>query len=268
MLPEIKTLVVDDEPVARAGVRKLLRADDDIVVVGEAGNGRAAIRLIEELQPDLVFLDIQMPELNGFEVLEAVGTQRIPAVVFVTAYDQFALRAFEAQALDYILKPFEDERFLAVLGRAKEQVRRSRTSDLGDRLEALLSAYATHNSGSSSSAAPATGFLTRILVRDSGTVTFQPVDGIDWIEAADYYAKLHVGDRVELVRYTMNELERQLDPRRFVRVHRSAIVNVLRVKEIRVDYQNHHVIVLRSGTRVPLSRSRKEILEEVLSRAG
>ena len=265
MTAEIRTVVIDDEPVARAGVQKLLRDDDEVVVVGEAGNGRDAIRLIEELQPDLVFLDIQMPELNGFEVLEAIGPRQVPALVFVTAYDQFALRAFEAQALDYILKPFEDDRFLAVLERAKEQVRRSRSSELGDRLEALLSAYAAHNA---SVPAPPAGYLTRILVRDSGTVTFQPVDAIDWIEAADYYAKLHVAEKVELVRYTMNDLERQLDPRRFVRVHRSAIVNVLRVKEIRLDYQNHHVIVLRSGTRVPLSRSRKEVLEEVLSRAG
>ena len=264
MTNEIRTVVIDDEPVARAGVRKLLRDDPDIMVVGEAGNGLDAIKLIEEAQPDLVFLDIQMPELNGFGVLEAVGPRRIPAVVFVTAYDQFAIRAFEAQALDYILKPFEDDRFLTVLERAKEQVRRSRSSELGDRLEALLTAYAANNS--TGGAAPG-GYLARILVRDSGTVTFQPVEAIDWIEAADYYAKLHVGDAVQLVRYTMNELERQLDPRRFVRVHRSAIVNVLRVKEIRVDYQNHHVIVLRNGTRVPLSRSRKESLEDILSRA-
>ena len=265
MSNEIRTVVIDDEPVARAGVQKLLRDDPDIVVVGEAGNGRAAIKLIEELEPDLVFLDIQMPELNGFGVLEAVGPRRVPAVVFVTAYDQFALRAFEAQALDYILKPFEDERFLAVLERAKEQVHRSRSSELGDRLEALLNVYAAHNPGGAPAAT--TGFLARILVRDSGTVTFQPVDAIDWIEAADYYAKLHVGEAVQLVRYTMNELEKQLDPRRFVRVHRSAIVNVMRVKEIRVDYQNHHIVVLRNGTRVPLSRSRKEALEEILSRA-
>ena len=198
-------------------------------------------------------------------MLEAVGPRSIPAVVFVTAYDQFALRAFEAQALDYILKPFEDERFLAVLERAKEQVRRSRSSELGDRLEALLTSYAAHNAGAAAGAPG--GYIGRILVRDSGTVTFQPVDAIDWIEAADYYAKLHVGESVQLVRYTMNELEKQLDPRRFVRVHRSAIVNVLRVKEIRVDYQNHPVIVLRNGTRVPLSRSRKDALEEILSRA-
>lgn len=259
-------LIVDDEPVARAGVRKLVQHDPDITVVGEARDGAEAISLIAELQPDLVFLDIQMPELNGFDVLEAVGADRAPIVVFVTAYDQFALRAFEAQALDYILKPFDDERFRAALARAKDQVRRSRSADLTDKLEALLSAYATQSRAPAQGARP--GYLTRIIVRDSGTVTFQPVDTLDWIEAADYYAKLHIGDAVQLVRYTMNELEHQLDPRRFVRVHRSAIVNISRVKEIRVDYQNHHLVVLKNGTRIPLSRSRRDLLEDVLSKGA
>jgi two-component system LytT family response regulator len=265
-LPEIRTLVVDDEPSARNGIKRLLRKDAEIEVVGEAGNGRDAAERIRSLQPDLVFLDIQMPEMTGIQVVEAIGPQNAPVVIFVTAYDQFALRAFEVQALDYILKPFDDDRFYAVLERAKEHVRRSRSSDLGDRLEALLRSYGAP--ASPTPAPPPSGaFLTRILVKEAGTVRFQPVDTIDWIEAADYYAKLHIGEAIQLVRHTMNELERELDPGQFVRVHRSAIVNVSRVKEIRVDYQNHHIVVLRSGVRVPLSRSRKEVLESVLARS-
>jgi two-component system, LytTR family, response regulator len=265
-MPEIRVVVVDDEPMARAGVQKLLRDDPEIEIVGEAGNGRDAITLIQRVEPDLVLLDIQMPELNGFDVLAALGPQNAPVVVFITAYDQFALRAFEVRALDYLLKPFEDERFRIVLQRAKEEVRRGQNTELSERLEQLLTDYGTRALPTSSDT-DARGYVSRILVRDGGTVTFQPVDGIDWIEAADYYAKLHVGDAIQLVRYTMNELEKQLDPRRFVRIHRSAIVNVGRVKEIRVDYQNHHVVVLHNGKRVPLSRRRREVLEAVMQGA-
>ena len=265
-MAEIRVAVVDDEPVSRAGVQKLLRTDPEVEIVGEAGNGRDAVALVRRSEPDLLFLDIQMPELNGFDVLAELGPQNMPVTVFVTAYDQFALRAFEVQALDYLLKPFEDERFLIVLRRAKDEVRRARREELGDRLEHLLTSYVAHSANPS--AGPVRSpFLTRIIVREGGTVTFLPVDEIDWIEAADYYAKLHSGNFVQLVRYTMNELERELDPDCFVRVHRSAIVNVSRVKEIRVDYQNHHVVVLRSGLRVPLSRRRRDVLEGIMSRA-
>jgi two-component system LytT family response regulator len=154
-----------------------------------------------------------------------------------------------------------------VLERVKQQFRRTRSSELGDRLEALLSTYGSAQPASDLPATARTAYLTRILVKDAGTVRFQPVESVDWIEAADYYAKLHIGDAIQLVRQTMNELERELDPSQFVRVHRSALVNVSRVKEIRVDYQNHHVVVLRNGTRVPLSRSRKDTLEAVLARS-
>jgi two-component system LytT family response regulator len=265
-MPEIRVAVVDDEPVARAGVQKLLQKDPELEVVGEAGNGRDAIALIRRTEPDLLFLDIQMPELNGFDVLAEMGPQDMPVTVFVTAYDQFALRAFEVQALDYLLKPFEDERFQIVLRRAKDEVRRARSDELTDRLERLLNAYSAHSAGEPPDRARA-AYVSRILVREGGTVTFLPVEEIDWIEAADYYAKLHSGAVVQLVRFTMNELEEQLDPGRFVRVHRSAIVNVSRVKEIRVDYRNHHVVVLRNGVRVPLSRRRRDMLEGIMSRA-
>jgi two-component system, LytTR family, response regulator len=267
MVPDIRVVVVDDEPMARAGVQKLLRLDPDIEIVGEAGNGRDAIPIIQRVEPDLLLLDIQMPELNGFDVLAALGPQNAPVTVFITAYDQFALRAFEVRALDYLLKPFDDERFHLVMQRAKDEVRRGRSAELSDRLESLLIDYGSRSVAITGTTADSNGYASRILLREGGTVSFQPVDDIDWIEAADYYAKLHVGDAMQLVRYTMNELEKQLDPRRFVRIHRSAIVNVARVKEIRVDYQNHHIVVLHNGKRVPLSRRRRDELERVMQGA-
>jgi two-component system LytT family response regulator len=275
---EIRTLIVDDEPVARAGIRKLLDAEPDISVVGEAGNGRAAVEAVLEHRPDLLFLDIQMPELNGFDVLAVVGAEAVPAIIFVTAYDEFAVRAFEVRALDYLLKPFDDERFAAVLDRARLHLERSREHDLANRLETLLEAWESREPpaapGGSKPAirrdrreARTSRWLTRIIVRGSGRVSFQPVDEIDWIEAADYYARLHVGGTTHLVRETLSALEKQLDPSRFLRVHRSAIVNVARVRSLRPDWRNRHEILLHDGTAVPLSRGRKKAVERLLSRA-
>ena len=250
----IRTLIVDDEPVARFGVRRLLDGDAEIAIVGEAGNGAEAVRLIEQLRPDLVFLDVQMPELNGFEVLAALDTGAMPAVVFVTAYDAFALRAFEVQALDYLLKPFDDERFHGVLARARHHIRANR-GDLDRRIESLLRQYEKRDEPR----------VTRVMVKSAGAVFFQPVDEIDWLEAADYFVKLHAAGKVHLVSESLAGLEQRLDPAAFMRVHRSAIVNLSRVRELRLDYQNRHVIVLTSGDRVPLSRLRRESLEIALA---
>jgi two-component system LytT family response regulator len=283
-VPEIRALIVDDEPVARAGIRKMLGDDEDIIVVGEAGTGLAAIDAILEHEPDLLFLDIQMPEMNGFDVLAAIGPDTVPAVVFVTAYDQFAVRAFEVEALDYLLKPFDDERFANVLGRAKQHLARAREHDLADRLESLLSAWESRpesgghvsRDGAINALATESGirqparrsrWITRIIVRGSGRVFFQPVEEVDWIEAADYYARLHAGPKTHLVRETLTALENQLDPARFLRVHRSAIVNVSRVSALRPDWRNRHEILLHDGTVVPLSRGRKKAVERILSRA-
>ena len=251
----IRTLIVDDEPVARRGVRRLLEQEADIEIVGEAGNGADAVRLIDESRPDLLFLDVQMPELDGFEVISAVGAGAMPVIVFVTAHDAFALRAFEAQALDYLLKPFDDDRFRAVLARARQQVRLMRDGTLDRRLEALLDQHARRG----------TEFISRIIVKNAGVVFFQPVDEVDWVEGADYFVKLHAGGKVHLVNETLASLERRLDPAHFMRVHRSAIVNLRRVRELRLDYRNRHVIVLGNGERVPLSRSRREPLENALA---
>jgi two-component system LytT family response regulator len=275
---EIRAVIVDDEPVARAGIRKLLAAEPDITVVGEAGNGRTAVEAILDHEPDLLFLDIQMPEMNGFDVLAVVGADAVPAVVFVTAYDEFAVRAFEVRALDYLLKPFDDERFAAVLDRARQHLARNREHDLANRLETLLEAWESRQPLPRASSHDTDGvavnrdgrtggWLSRIIVRGAGRVSFQPVDEIDWIEAADYYARLHVGGKTHLVRETLSALEKQLDPSRFLRVHRSAIVNVSRVRSLRPDWRNRHEILLHDDTVVPLSRSRKKAVERLLSRA-
>lgn len=232
----MKVLVVDDEPLARSAIRGLVEEDPELAVVGEC-SGIEAVRLIRELRPDILFLDIQMPEVDGFEVLEKVGMNAVPALVFVTAHDQYALKAFEVAALDYLVKPFDDRRFFAALARAKEQARRT-------------------------PAAPA--WTSRFLVRARDRVVFVRAEEIDWIEAADYYASLHVAGRSYLLRKSMASLEAELDPSTFVRVHRSAIVNLDRVKEMHAGIRGDSVLALRDGTRVRLSRARRAELERRL----
>lgn len=255
MSPKIRVLVVDDEPLARSGVADLLARDPELEVVGQCGDGRTAVEAIRTLKPDLVLLDIQMPEMDGFQVIGEVGAERMPAVIFVTAYDQFALRAFEVHALDYLLKPFDDERFLAAVARSK---RAMRNQDVGQLSQQLIGLLVTRHSGG------ATPYLTRLVVKNAGKVTFVRVDDIDWIEAADYYVRLHVARKSHLLRETMSTLEGQLDPARFFRVHRSAIVNLDRLVEIQPYFHGEHVLVLQDGSKLKLSRSRKEKLETVL----
>jgi two-component system LytT family response regulator len=253
--PKIRVLVVDDEPLARSGVADLLARDPELEVVGQCGDGRTAVEAIRTLKPDLVLLDIQMPEMDGFQVIGEVGAERMPAVIFVTAYDQFALRAFEVHALDYLLKPFDDDRFLAAVARSK---RAMRNQDVGQLSQQLIGLLGTRHSGG------ATPYLTRLVVKNAGKVTFVRVDDIDWIEAADYYVRLHVARKSHLLRETMSTLEGQLDPARFFRVHRSAIVNLDRLVEIQPYFHGEHVLVLQDGSKLKLSRSRKEKLETVL----
>jgi two-component system LytT family response regulator len=277
-MPDIRAVVVDDEPLARAGVRRMLDQVSDVTVVGEASNGAEAVEAVRRLKPDLLLLDIQMPEMNGFEVLNALDVSDFGAVVFITAYDTFAVRAFEVQALDYIMKPFDDERFFAVIDRAKQHLGRDSENDLPSRLASLLDVYERRAGVGVAAAAvdpaeaspgeahtKASGYISRVMVKDGGRIFFQPVDGIDWIESADYYSRLHVGEGTHLIRESMSSLEEQLDPTRFVRIHRTAIVNVDRIKELRLDYANRHVVVLRNGRRLPLSRTRKDTLEKVMS---
>jgi two-component system, LytTR family, response regulator len=254
----LRVLVVDDEPLARSGVRDLVERDPELMVVGECGDGPAAVREIGALEPDLVLLDVQMPGMDGFEVLRAVGPGRMPAVVFITAYDRFALKAFEVSALDYLLKPFDDERFAAALSRAKRVIADNEVKRLAARLIGLLEARDLEP------ASAPTAFLSRLAVKTSGNIQLIRVDDIDWIEAADYYARIHVGGRAHLIRETMAALESRLDPARFFRVHRSAIVNLERVAQLKPDTRGKHLLVLRDGTRLTLNRSRRERLEERL----
>ena len=236
MTPPVRTLIVDDEPLARASLRSLLEQDSDIELVGECGSGVEAITSVRASRPELMFLDVQMPECDGFDVLEALGADAPPIVVFVTAYDQYALKAFEVEALDYVLKPFDDARFLRVVARAKAQAR-----PVGER--------------------PASD---RLIVKSSGRVVFLRASEIDWIEAADYYASLHVGDRTHLLRRSMSVLERELDPNLFCRVHRSTIVNLARVRELLLDANGEYEVVLEGGRRLRLSRSYREELQKRL----
>jgi two-component system, LytTR family, response regulator len=238
----LRALVVDDEPLARTLVRVLLERDPEVLVSGECSGTGAAAEAARS-RPDLLFLDVQMPEVDGFEVLARIGADKAPVVVFVTAYDQYAVRAFEVHALDYLLKPIDEARFAQALVRAKAQARARRGGAADPRLGALLEDHARH--------------ARRFLVRARDKTVVVDVDQIDWIEAADYYATLHVGGKAHLLRETLTELAQRLDPERFFRVHRSAIVNLERVREIHPLFRGDCELVLENGTRVRLSRTRR-----------
>jgi len=246
----IRALVVDDEPIARARVLALLGEEPDIEVVGECSTGAQAVSEIEKKAPDLVFLDVQMPEMNGFEVARAVGPERIPAVVFVTAFDQYALQAFEVHALDYLLKPFSAQRFRSALSHARQQLAQRHATTLGRQLLEMLPDVQKR---------PA--MPDRLVVKSSGRVYFVRIADIDWCEAAGNYVCLHVGSQSHLIRETMNRLESQIDARQFVRIHRSTIVNVDRIQELRSSFTGEHVVILRDGTRLTLSRGYRDALQ-------
>lgn len=234
---KIRTMVVDDEPLARSNVTVLLRLDPEIEVVGECRSGMEALAEIRGQKPDLVFLDVQMPECDGFDVLEQLGGNLPSAIVFVTAYDQYALRAFEAGALDYLLKPFDNARFDRALSRAKERIVQGRQ-------------------GSSRS--------ERLAIKSSGQVAFLKISDIDWIEAADYYACLHVAGKTHLLRRSMSELEQDLDVRTFCRIHRSTIVNLDRVRGLELGEDGEREVLLENGTRLRLSRRYRKQVQERL----
>ena len=259
MSEPLRVLIVDDEPLARESIRLLLEHDREVVVTGETSGVDAAAH-VARTRPDILFLDIQMPRVDGFALLEQIGADAVPAIVFVTAYDRYALRAFEVHALDYLLKPFDDRRFAQALAHAKEQARSRRHGQTDARIAELLRDRAE---------ARPSKFL--IPVRDK-TIVIDAND-IDWIEAADYYVSLHVtqsgsAPASHLLRQTMEELEKQLDPRQFFRIHRSAIVNIDRVREIHPLFRGDCALTLAGGQRLKLSRSRRKEFEKLFARSG
>jgi two-component system, LytTR family, response regulator len=252
----IRTLIVDDEPLARERMRTLLNTQSDVEVVGEAKDGAEAVETILGRSPDLVFLDVQMPKLDGFDVIETVGPARMPAVVFVTAYDQHALRAFEVQALDYLLKPFDADRFEGALRRVRRQLDSQDAGDISRRLLALVRDLKSERPARSE----------RLVVKSGGRLFFLRADEIDWIEAAGNYVRLHVGTEGHLLRETMNSIEARLNPETFFRIHRCHIVNIERIKELQPWFNGEYVVILRNGARLTLSRGYRERLQERLGK--
>ena len=251
----IRTMVVDDEPMARDRIVGLLGHEHDVEIVGECADGVQAVSAIGQQHPDLVFLDVQMPACDGFGVVGQLGPDQIPAVVFVTAYDEYALKAFEVHAIDYLLKPFSRDRFAHTLQHAREHLERRRTGELARRLMPLVERIA-----------PEPRQLDRLIIKSGGRVFFLRTADLDWIEAAGNYVRLHVGSESHLFRETMNNIEGQLDDRQFIRIHRSRIVNTDRVKEMQPSFGGDYVAVLQNGTRLTLSRGYREKLQERLRR--
>ena len=250
----IRALVADDHPIARERILTLLAEEADIDVVATASTGREVIEAVERHAPDLVFLDLQMPELNGLQVIESIGPARMPATIFVTAYDEYAIQAFEVHAVDYLLKPFGRSRFQKALAHCSQQLRRDQAGALARRLVALVDQLR---------APVAAG--ERLMVRTGGRVAFVEIDQIDWIEAEGNYARLYVGSDSYLTRETMNNLLARLGGERFFRIHRSRIVNVARIKELRLAAGGDYDVVLLCGRRLGLSRLYKDALQNRLT---
>ena len=239
----IRTLIADDEPLARERVRMLLDSEAEFEIVSECSNGTEALHAIQKLSPDLVFLDVQMPELTGFDVLDRLDPTRMPTVIFVTAYDQYALKAFEVCALDYLLKPFDRERFTKTLARAKVELERRKTGLASEQLLKFIAELQRHKK-----------HADKFIIRAGGRVFFLRTDEIDWIEAAGNYVRLHAGKDEYLYRETMTKLESQLDPERFARIHRSTIVNIERIKELQPWFHGDYMVMLRDNRKLVLSR--------------
>jgi two-component system LytT family response regulator len=238
------TLIVDDEPLAREGLRMWLSADAEVSAIQEARDGREAVAAIRQTRPDLVFLDVQMPEMDGFSVVQEVGAEYMPAVVFVTAHDKHAIQAFEINAIDYLLKPVTQERFAQALARAKQRLQLHPADETGRQIIGLLETIVSPRR-----------YLKRLAVRSAGKTVFVEVEDVDWMEAAENYVQLHCGRANHLLHVPMNTLEKSLDPEIFLRVHRSTIVNTRRIKELQPGVHAEYVILLQNGTRLRSGRT-------------
>jgi len=253
--PKIRTVIADDELLARKFIRRILKQDPEVEIIAECSNGAEAVATIRKEKPDLVFLDVQMPEMNGFAVLDAVKLDHLREIVFTTAYESYAIRAFELHALDYLLKPFDQVRFKAALKYAKERFHSQHEEDKRLQVGTLLESIRAQQE-----------YLDRIIIRADGRITFLHTREIDWIEADDKYVHLHTGKGARMVRQTLAAIEGQLDPKKFLRVHRSAMVNVDRIKELQPLFNGEHSLILDDGTRLTLSRKYKDKLFELLGK--
>ncbi len=241
----IQSLIVDDELAARELIKNYLAGDASFIVTGEASNGIDAIKQIIKKKPDLVFLDIQMPEMDGFEMIETIGLDNLPYIIFVTAYDQYAIKAFEINALDYLLKPFDRKRFLSAINRAKEHLLSKKTIE--NQITSLLSNIKKE-----------TKYLSKIMIRTGGRIFFLNDDDIKWIEAASNYIKIFSGNDNYLVKDTLGNFEKKINPDKFVRIHRSCIINIDFIREIQPWDKNNHLVILDNGKELKLSRSYKD----------
>jgi len=255
-LRKVRALIVDDEPLARRRVRRLLAADTEVAVVGDCSNGRDAIAAIDARSADLVFLDAQMPEVDGFQVLEALNGARLPLIIFVTAYDRYAIRAFEVNALDYLVKPFDRRRFQAAVDRAKERLRVDTGGEVERRALALLDKLETE-----------ANHVDRLVIKSGGRVLFVTASAVDWIEAEGKYVRIHVGKESHLLREGIGSIEARLDPKHFLRIHRSTIVNLDRIKQLDPWFNGEYRVLLRDGTLLVLSRGFKRKLTDLIGSA-
>ena len=252
---KIRAVIVDDELLARKFIKRMLKHELDWELVGEATNGKEAVEAIRTHKPDIVFLDVQMPEMDGFAVLEKIGLGQLPDIVFTTAYESYAIRAFELHALDYLLKPFDQQRFRDAIGHAKERLHSRQQEDGRRQIGALLERI--------NSKQP---YLDRLIIKADGRITFLNTNDIDWIEADDKYVHLHTPKGARMVRQTLTAMEAQLDPARFVRIHRSAMVNVARIKELQPLFNGEYSLLMEDKTKLTLSRTYKDKLFGLLGK--
>ena len=256
---KIRVLIVDDEPLARRGIRQLLETEKDFEIAGEAGNGREAISVLHKLKPDLVFLDIQMPLLDGFSFVEKVGAENLPAIVFVTAYDEHAIHAFEINALDYLLKPIDPERFVKTLNRVRESIKDAQTKEFEGKLTTLFKSLESEKAKGEQET-----YLERIAVKEAERITFVDVKDIDWISSEGNYVGLHAKNKTHLLRETMDGIERKLDPQKFLRLRRSTIVGIEQIKELHPLFNGEFVVILKDDTELSSSRRYRRNLNQLL----
>jgi two-component system, LytTR family, response regulator len=264
----LRLLIVDDEPLARSQLRELLAGEPDLDVIGECGNGAEAVARIEQEEPDLVLLDIQMPEVDGFGVVRAVGVDRMPAVIFVTASDAHAVRAFDVHAADYVLKPVDRDRLLEAIDRAKQRVGSTVEYDEDRAIRTRLAALVAEVTAAVTTASTARRVgVERLAVKGDGRVVFVRAADVDWIEAMDNYVRLHVGRQTHLLRETLSHLEQRLNPQSFLRIHRSTIVNIDRIREVQPWFAGDYVLILGDGTKLTTGRHYRKAVRELLDRS-